>query len=309
MSDENYQKVLERISRVSGVSVEDLERRVEAKRAKLSGLISKEGAAQIVASELGVSFDNEKLKIDELLPGMRNVSVIGKVIQLFPVRTYVREGIENKVANLIIADETSNIRVVIWDTKHIAKIEDGTIKEGSIVEISRGSMRGSEIHLGSFSELKLSDEVITEVRLEPSYRERKISDISEGEKVSVRAFIVQVFPIRFFEVCPECGKRVNEIGECPEHGKVSPEKRALLNLVIDDGTGTLRTVIFNDLLNSLGLDISNEEEASIKKDSLLGKEFFFSGTIRRNRLFNNLEFIIDKVEEVDVSKLLELLEH
>jgi len=74
MVDENYDKILDRIAKSSGVEKEELERRVEAKRAKLAGLISKEGAAQVIAAELGISFDNEKLKINELLPGMRKVN-------------------------------------------------------------------------------------------------------------------------------------------------------------------------------------------------------------------------------------------
>ena len=47
---ENYNKLVERISKVSNLSAEEIERKVEAKKAKLSGLISKEGAAQIVAA-------------------------------------------------------------------------------------------------------------------------------------------------------------------------------------------------------------------------------------------------------------------
>jgi len=77
MVDENYNKILEKISKVSQVSREELDRQVEAKRAKLAGLISKEGAAQIVAAELGINFDNEQLKINEILPGMRKVNVVG----------------------------------------------------------------------------------------------------------------------------------------------------------------------------------------------------------------------------------------
>jgi len=61
--DGNYELVLDRISKQSGTEKEELERRVEAKRAKLSGLISKEGALQVIAAELGISFDNQKLKI------------------------------------------------------------------------------------------------------------------------------------------------------------------------------------------------------------------------------------------------------
>ena len=52
--EENYQQLIEFISENSGVSTEDIERKIEAKQAKLSGLISKEGAAHIVANELGI---------------------------------------------------------------------------------------------------------------------------------------------------------------------------------------------------------------------------------------------------------------
>src|SRR3989344_1032209 len=155
MTEGNYERILDKISRVSGLGKDELERRIEGKRAKLSGLISKEGAAQVIASELGLSFENEKLKINELLQGMRKVNLVGKVINLFPVRTFTtKKGDESKVVNFWIADETSNIKVVLWDTNHIEMIETGKISQGTVVEIMNGSMRDSEIHLGSFSELK-----------------------------------------------------------------------------------------------------------------------------------------------------------
>src|SRR5271157_2888119 len=151
----NYSNIIERISKSSGLEKEEIERRVEAKRAKLSGLISKEGAAQVIAAELGISFDNEKLKIGELLPGMRKVNVIGKVINRFPVRTFVKNEKEGKVANLVIADETSNIKVVFWDVNHIGLIERDEIAEGRVIEITNATMRGNEVHLGSFSDVKI----------------------------------------------------------------------------------------------------------------------------------------------------------
>ena len=47
---------------------------------------------------------------------------------------------------------------------------------------------------------------------------------------------------------------------------------------------------------------------SLKKQELLGKELFFIGNVRQNKMFNNLELIIDKVEEVDVEGLIKELE-
>ncbi|MBU2104323.1 MAG: DUF2240 family protein, partial [Nanoarchaeota archaeon] len=187
MNEENYLRVLDKIARLSGIEKEEIERKVEAKRAKLAGLISREGAAQVIAAELGIDFDKEKLKLEELLPGMRKVNTVGKVINLSPVRTFTtKKGEEGKVCNLFIADDTSNIKVVLWDTNHIGLIEKGNICEGVVVEISGGSMRDNELHLGSFSEIKLSQEIFEEVKTEKIVREKNISSFRVGDSLKVR---------------------------------------------------------------------------------------------------------------------------
>ena len=310
----NYEKILEKISKAAGVSKEEIERKVEARRAKLSGLISKEGAAQVIAAELGINFDKEKLKIDELLPGMKKVNTSGKIISLFPVRQFEKNERKGKVANLIIADETSNIKAVLWDVNHIELIEKGKIKHGDVIEIFNASMRDMELHLGSFSEFKLSDEVFANVKEERIAKEKDVFDFKIMESVKTRAFIVQVFEPRFFYVCKECGKKAVSEGEsfsCASHGKIVPEKRAIVNLVLDDGSETIRGVLFHESVSSLGLNIEDLEDMErflLKKHELLGKELFFIGNVRQNKMFNNLELIIDKVEEVDVEGLIKEFE-
>ncbi len=299
----NYEKILEKIANSSGLEKEEVERRIEAKRAKLSGLISKDGAAQIIAAELGISFDNEKLKINELLPGMRKVHVVGKVINIFPVRTFTtKKGDEGKVVNLFIADDTSNIKVVLWDTNHIELIEKGEVEKDKVIEIINGSMRDNEIHLGSFSEFKLSKDVLENVKLEKEVEEKKIIDFKIGDSSSTRAFVVQSFPLRFFEVNKETGKKITE--EEKAQG-VLFEKRALINIVLDDGTESIRAVLFHENLPKLGLtDLEDPEKISFQREDLLGKEMIFSGNVRRNNFFNNEEFIINDIKEVDLDELL-----
>jgi ssDNA-binding replication factor A large subunit len=313
MGDVNYEKVLDKIADSSGLGREEIDRRIEAKIAKLSGLISKEGAAQVIAAELGISFDNEKLKINELLSGMRKVNVVGQIINLFPVRNFTtKKGEEGKVVNFTIADDTSNIKVVLWDASHIELIEKGEISEGKVIEILNGSMRANEIHLGSFSEFKLSDEVLNDLKKEKVVNSKDISSFNLGDNASVRAFIVQAFDPRFFNVCPECKKKVVSGEEgfiCVEHQKVVPEKRALINIVIDDGTESIRSVLFNDALPSLGItELDDVEKLSNQKQDLLGKEMVFSGNIRMNKFFNNSEFIINEVKDINLDGLIEGLE-
>ena len=308
-----YEKFLNKIVISSGLKREEIEKRIEAKREKLSGLISKEGAAQVIAAELGINFENEKLKINELSSGMRKVNLVGKVIGLFPVRTFVRNGQEGKVANMIIADETSNIRAVLWDESHINLIKKGEISEGSVVEISNASMKGSELHLGSFSELKASNEILDKIQTEKTFIEKNISNVELAENVVIRAFIVQSFEPRFFNVCPECKKKIIQEADgffCQEHKKIIPEKRAVISMVLDDGTNIIRAVLFNELLESLlGKEFQNDiENKNFQKENFLGKEMLFRGNIRVNKFFNEPEIIVEKIEELNLDELIAKLE-
>jgi len=310
---ENYDFLIEQISKSGGLSKEEVEREVEAKRAKLSGLISKEGAAQIIAAEKGINFEDKEMKISEIMAGMKKVNVFGKVVSLFPVRTFERNGREGKVANLIIADETGNTRVVLWDTNHIELIEKGIISQGDVVEVKGGSVRDGEIHLSSFSELSKSDKVLKDVKTERVTYEKEISELQQGQSVKIRGVVVQMFAPKFFNVCPECGKKVSQDVDgfiCAEHGKVSPKERAILNFVIDDGSENIRAVLFSDAINKIvnELDLKDLEKLTIFRDDFLGTEIFLSGNVRKNSFFNNMEIIASNVEKVDVEKLISYLE-
>ncbi len=308
---QNYEQLADRIAKEAGLDRAEIDRRVEAKRAKLSGLISKEGAAQVVAAELGISFEKQKMKISELVQGMTRINLVGKIITVFPVREFERNGRKGKVVNMVFADDTGNIKMVLWDTNHISLFETGKIKQGDVVEIRNGAVRNNELHLGSFSEIKLSSEIIDDVKTELSYLEKKIKDIGPGNVVKIRGIIVQVFEPRSFEICPECKKKVSLETGCEIHGKVVPIKRYVLSLVIDDGTESLRTILFSEQTEKLGLkdeELGNPELFLKKREELLGKEAFFSGNIRKNKMFNNLELFVEDIKDIDIDELIKELE-
>jgi ssDNA-binding replication factor A large subunit len=307
---DNYTQLLDKISQAAKVSVEELERKVEAKRAKLSGLVSREGAAQIVAAELGINLERERLKLSELVEGMKRANVRGKIIQVSPVRSYSKNGREGKVANLLIADESSNAKTVLWDSNHIKLIEDNLLKMGDSVEIVNASVRNGELHLSSFGDIKLSKEALGEVVSGKVFAAHNIKDARAGQGLLTRAVIVQIFEPRYFEVCPECGKKANE-SECAVHGKITPRKRALLNVVVDDGSEAIRSVLFGEQILKLGLseeEIFSLELFNVKKDSILGEEKIFSGNIRQNSLYNTMEFNIDNILEINVDDLIKELD-
>jgi hypothetical protein len=306
----SYDQIVKLIAEGASLSVEDIERRIEARRAKLSGLISKEGAAQIIASELGISFDKQKMKISNLLSGMRKINLVGKIIKMNRVAEYNKNGRSGKIGSFLVADETSNIRVVLWDTNHIDLIEKGTIKEGSVIEISGAEVRNSELHLGGFADIKISQSIIDNVHTTLVLQKKTLDKVQPNDNLFTRAFIVQMFGPTFFTVCPECGKRVMEDNKCMTHGNVSPKRKSILTLIIDDGTENMRAVLFSENIQKLnnGKEIENVEEFMPKRIELLGKEVIIEGNARKNKLSDSLEIFVNDIKEIELETLIEELE-
>ena len=132
MFNVSYEEIISRIKEEKEISDEEIEQRVKDKLRQLSDLISKEGAAHIVANDLGVKVldASREIKIKRLLSGMSNVVLTGKVVSMNNVVGYNKNGKSGKVGSFILGDDTGIIRVAFWDVNHIKKIEDNEIKEG-----------------------------------------------------------------------------------------------------------------------------------------------------------------------------------
>ncbi len=306
----NYEQIINLISESSGLPVEEVERKIEARRAKLSGLISREGAAQIIASELGVSFEKHKLKISSLLSGMRKVNLTGKILKINRITEFNKNGRSGKIGSFLLADDTSNIRVVLWDTNHISLLENGVIKEGDVVELSGADARNSEIHLGSFADIKLSQVLMENVQTKPTVHKKSIDKMQINDSVYMRAFVVQIFGPTFYKVCPECKKRVSEMNTCEAHGNINPEKRAILTLIMDDGTGSMRAVLFSEQIKKIASEseLESSETFMNKRKELIGKEIIIEGSIRKNKLSEIPEIFVSDIKDIDLDKLIEELE-
>ena len=116
----NYDEILARIQENSEHSKADLDIMVEKKLKQLSGLISREGAAHIVANQLGIKLVEKtsgKLQIKNILAGMRDVELVAKVLRIYPTRRFTSNGRKGQVASLLVGDETGTIRMSLWNEK------------------------------------------------------------------------------------------------------------------------------------------------------------------------------------------------
>ncbi len=316
-------EIVSKISSASKLSKDDIMKMVEDKQLELSGLISEEGAAYLVAKDLDITVarDIEKLNIENIMPGMQNVEFIGKITRMFPVREFKTDRNEGRVMNIIIADKTGSVRMSLWN-EEIEKLEGvsvgDVVRTGGFVKENMGQ---PEIRLGRMGYIaKIDSPGFESVVYERKMERADIRDLSEGVYRSVRAPILQVFETNvFFEICPECKKRAKETEtgySCPEHGEVEPTYGMIISGIIDDGTGNIRAVLFSDSVEKIiGMDVAEAKKLFDRKKKLeailslvpLGKELIFEGSVRRNTFFDRLEFVVNDVKNVDVKKEIEML--
>lgn len=195
---------------------------------------------------------NEAHKISELETGRDNISVTGRVMHISNVKKFTsKKGREGKLANMIISDDTGEIRVVLWteNIKFLKKILEGDVIKINNAEVKQG-FREDELHMKLDSTIqKLEEE---DFQTFPKYDDKitDIQDVKGDMQVNVIARIVRIPRTRTF----------NKNGK---EGKV-------LSLEIQDKTGKIQYTLWNrdtDIVNYLDL----KEGDSVKILGALGR--------------------------------------
>ncbi|MBZ2164994.1 OB-fold nucleic acid binding domain-containing protein [Methanobacterium spitsbergense] len=195
---------------------------------------------------------NEAHKISELETGRDNISITGRVMHISHVKKFTsKKGREGKLANMILSDDTGEIRVVLWteNIKFLKKISEGDVIKINNAEVKQG-FREDELHMKLDSTIQKLDEKDFETF--PKYDDKitNIEDIKGDMQVNVVARILRIPKIRTF----------NKNGK---EGKV-------LSLEIQDKTGKIQFTLWNrdtDIVEDLEL----KEGDSIKILGALGR--------------------------------------
>lgn len=182
--------------------------------------------------------DKEIDEISKLTTGLHDISITGRVMRISNAKKFTtKAGKEGKVANLIIADTTGEIRVVLWtdNIKHLKKITEGDIVKINNVEIKDG-FRAQEAHMQNRSTIEKLEDV--DSKKYPAYEE-KITPISEikGEvQVNVIARVVRISRVRTYNSNGREGK--------------------FITLDLKDKTGSISITLWNkdvEIINELKL--------------------------------------------------------
>jgi replication factor A1 len=312
--------MIRHISEKSGLSETEVSTRIDEKCGQLAGLISKDGAAHIVANELGLQLIAAagRLKIKDILPGMRGIEVAGKVVQKFEQREFSRQdGSTGRMMAGTLADETGSVRLVAWGSKaeQLGQVPDGSvvlIQQAQVRESNRG---GKELHLGDQASIAANPAGVQIGEVTATFDKptrKRINELGEADQnVELVGTIIQVFDPKFFEVCPNCNKRAkldeNNTAMCPQHGPVTPAWSIVSNAYIEDGSGDIRVVFFRSQLERL-TKMSTEQLLAYReqperfedvKRELLGNMIKVVGRANKNKFFDRLEFVAQLVRDAD----------
>jgi replication factor A1 len=195
------EKIVEQIlSSRPDLTRQELHKMIEKKKEGVGEFFTDETAARIVASELGVEIVQKPLQLEiliqDLVSGLNDVTVAGRVVTVYPLKTFTRRDLtEGKFARLLIADRSGTLKVVLWDDK-TDLVETGKFEQGQIIKVSHGYVREGldgklELHVGSRGNIQISQPDTTGTKYPLLTRwVKKVADIKEeGGPITVEGNI------------------------------------------------------------------------------------------------------------------------
>jgi replication factor A1 len=331
----NRKEILWEQLKKKGLSDEEIEKKIGQKMDEVAGFITEEGALTIIADEMGLSEEQEYLQIKDLIPGMSNVNIVGRVLGYTEPREFQRsDGSKGAVTNVIIADKTGKTALTLWDqdVRMTEEIERGDILK-VVDSITKEGRQGVQIHLGRGKVILNPEDdprleeipPLSKLARRPSKR-RSIGDLKEGDKFcEVRATIAKLYNIRFYDACPECYKKVefkNNAFYCPNCNKKVDRKRVMIfDAGIDDCTGFIRVSFFDRKAEEIlekktseafyavkeymnkGYDLRSAQKQYIHEYHLplLGQEVLISGDVSYNQ-YTGLALNARDIRDLDIAE-------
>jgi replication factor A1 len=284
--------------------------------------LSKNGSFELVKEKDSGMLPKAKdiaFKIKDLVEGMNEVDVVGRIIRIFPKKSFESNERKGFFTAFELGDDTARIRAVAWNDLAVllSKMSPGIIVRIEGAYTKKG-LQGIELHLGwrariidnvpvSFNIPELKDFLIKEIK------EKNVLELKEKDSnIKLNGKIVSIgFPSPYYLVCPKCNGKVKELStgfECEKCGQIKkPLVKAIASIELDDGKGIIRAVCFRETAEKL-LGITQKDlEEFLKQErekvleelsnKIVGKNVSLIGNVKKSSFSEELELIVREVEE------------
>ncbi|MDI6805115.1 MAG: OB-fold nucleic acid binding domain-containing protein [Candidatus Bathyarchaeia archaeon] len=241
----SIEKLIEQIlSNRPEISRKELMERLKKAREKTAGFISDESLLRMIAAEFGIEISHKEswaptLLIGDLVPGLNDVTVIGRVVAVFPSKIFKSEE-SGKFASLFVVDASGMLRVVLWNDKP-SLIDSGILKVGQIIRFSHGYTRENrngqvELHIGDKSDVQINPQDISGKDYPDinkfSIKIKEITKAYANKNLHLVGAVKEVFPTATFKKKDSCSGKVQRF-------------------ILSDETGELSVVVWNEKVDEL----------------------------------------------------------
>lgn len=160
--------------------------------------VGRGGSVEKLALDQEIQVRKEPYSVEKIKPGMSDVHLVGKILDISGTRTFQRkDGSNGKVRNVTLGDPTGKICLTLWGD--LAENME-QFKPGDSIEIMGGYARENsytnqvEVNLGNHSSMRLSSKNI-------EFREviTPISDIEINRVFNIMGYITGLDELREFQ--------------------------------------------------------------------------------------------------------------
>ncbi|UCD73205.1 MAG: hypothetical protein JSW01_00760, partial [Candidatus Bathyarchaeota archaeon] len=231
---------------------------VKKRKEEASGLLTDEGAAHIVAYELGVTLQREdgfdtEIHVEDLSQGINDVSISGRILLIGSTHSFTRkDGSEGKVTKLLLGDSTGVIDVTVWDDKIDTVREE--VDPDDIVRISHAYVREGlngqiELNVGHRGSIVKLPKNTSEVYPQVQDYSQKIESIKDDIKfLNLEGEVRQIFPSSKFTRADGTDGKVQRISLSDDTGDI-------VCVFWDEKVELLRNIGIGDSIKIIGARI------------------------------------------------------
>lgn len=208
---------------------------------RCGGLLGDETLLRLLAAKFGVEVTKQNvdfngvLSSSRLFAGLNDVTVEGRLVAVFPARTFNGGEKSGKFATLMLADNDGLLRVVLWNEK-AELVEHGEFRYDQIVRFLHGYTREDrygkvELHLGGKSKVEFPENQVIYPSLEKY--SNKISDLSTS----------------FLSV--NLAGKVREVANLTVFTKGDGSEGKVMRFSLEDTSGVVTVVAWNEKAEEL----------------------------------------------------------
>ncbi len=267
--------------------------------------------------------------IQELQDKQNIVSFQGVVTSIDNVKPIaLKSGEEKDLLNFFVSDDTDSIRVAVWGEK--AKEISETLQMGKGILLKSVMIKDNKfsnkkditftinstiefIEL-DIKDLKKAETPKIEKKTNFSGNYTKINDIKSEGFYEIKGFITkELKSITIYEACKNCSRKIDNC-KCAPKGPVEP--RMILNAIIDDESGTIRTTFVGDKAESLigeKTDLISkiketpdfEKFLEKKSSNLVGKDIILRGKAKYSDYSQSYELSVFDFKDININQELD----